>query len=669
MFKQFKEDIQKQWEVMLEGATKLFTTDADKDKLWEIYLSSFPDGTNPIYRERTEHDCSCCRNFIKSLGGVIAIKNNEIVTIWDGNTVYPYSVVSKALSDYVKSCNVNGVYINNTDKHIGVNHNFEEVDGKINEYHHLYVQLSSICRSSNDKSYYDSSVQVLGRGLAEITKDALLTVLELIEQGSLYRGEEWKNIIKEYIKLQDKYNLAKNKNNFIWAMSSTLGQTLVRLRNTSIGTLLINISEDMDLDEAVRKYEAIVAPENYKRPKAIYTKRMIEDAEKKIVELGFANSLGRRHAHIDDISANNVLYINRDASKKVLKGIFEQMKEDAVVNPKKFSRVEEITIDDFINKVAPIATNIEVLLENKFNKNLVSLIAPDDKDAPSMFKWNNPFSWAYAGNLTDSAMKENVKKAGGKVDGVLRFSIQWNDGEVYNKRDFDAHCKTPTGEIYYWNKRGDKTGGELDVDIISPKKGVPAVENITWASMSTMYDGEYKFFVHNFSGSRSAEGFKAEIEFDGEIYSFEYNKPLDGNERVYVADVTLKNGQFTIKTHLDAVSGAISREVWGLKTNSFVPVSMIMYSPNYWDDNKVGNKHYFFMLKDCKNDEEPNGFYNEFMHSDLIPHRKVIEALGSKMYVKYDDNQLSGIGFSSTRNNDLIVRVTGKTERILKVRI
>jgi hypothetical protein len=92
-----------------------------------------------------------------------------------------------------------------------------------------------------------------------------------------------------------------------------------------------------------------------------------------------------------------------------------------------------------------------------------------------------------------------------------------------------------------------------------------------------------------------------------------------------------------------------------------------MLSPNYWDDFKVGNKHYFFMLEGCRNDGGARGFYNEFLRSDLDQHRKVFEIVGSKVRTEEERDQLSGLGFSSTQKNHITVRVTGSITRVLRV--
>lgn len=682
-FIKFKEIMQNHFAEMTKDVKCLFEVEVDKDELWNLYLDSFPAGTNEIYRERREYDCSCCKQFIRNIGNAVVIKNNQIHTIWDlelNDTTY--QPVVDALSAYIKSHAVTNIYVSKFKK-IGTDHNREQLNnGEIVKWDHFYLELPDVlvnrsCRSVGDiQGEFRDTRNVFKRSMDEISEESVLTVLELISQNSLYKGEEWKAVLEQFVTYKQKYDKLETeveKENYAWENSVIAGSVIGRIRNHSIGTLLVNISEGMELDTAVRKYEVIVAPTNYKRPKAIYTKKMLEDAKKTIDELGYMDSLARRFATLDDISVNNILFSNKDAVKRIrgqraAMDVFDEMADEVSIDVKKFSKVDEIGITDFIKNVLPTAKELEVFLENRYTTNMVSLIAPENADSKTMFKWNNGFSWAYTGNITDSIMKENVKAAGGKVDGDLRFSMQWND-EDYNPNDFDAHCKEPNGyHIYYGNKgRLSLSGGVLDVDIINPIRNKAAVENITYANRRDMMDGVYQLFVHCYSNNGGKSGFKAEVEFDGSIYSFVYNRPLKDGEVVQVAEVTLKNGVFSIKELIP--SSVSSKEVWNTHTNGFVPVSVVMYSPNYWDEQDgIGHRHYFFMLKDCINPETPNGFYNEFLKNDLVQHKRVFEALGSKMSVGDVEDQLSGIGFSATKHNDILVKVKGTSERVLRIK-
>ena len=686
-FNQMNEILQNHFNKITKDAVKLFEVEVDKDEMWNLYLDSFEKKYNPIYRQRRVHDCSCCRQFIKSIGNVVVIKDNEMYTVWDVHIQSDeYSPVFKVMSEYIKSKNVTSVFLidekfTSTSKlenhrRVGTPFNFEQLeDGSSKKWEHYSLDLNkSFINSGREttgtvKGSLNSIKSVFKRSLDELTIESVETVLELIYSNTLYKGEEWKQQLEMFLQHKNNYfQLSdKEKELYAWEQSVRAGGVIGKIRNHSIGTLLINISEGMDLDTAVKKYESIVAPHNYKRPKAIFTKKMLEEAQETVTQLGYINSLGRRYATLDDITVNNILFSNRDSAKRMSESdIFGEMSKDIAVNPKQFSRVEEISLEKFVSDVLPHAKELELFLENKHKNNMVSLIAPLNKDSKTMFKWENNFSWAYSGNITDSSMKENVKSAGGSVTGDLRFSIQWND-ICRDSNDLDAHCLEPSGfEIMYSRKVSQYTKGELDVDIITPREGIPSVENITYEDRKHMQDGEYQFFVHYFSG-RPNNGFRAEIEFDGNVYSFESKDNNPSNRIVKVATVALKDGVFTIKEHLE--SSLSVKEVWGIKTQQFVPISVVMNSPNYWNEQiGIGHKHVFFMLKDCINSEMPNGFYNEFLKEDLMKHKRVFEALGSKMRVESVEDQLSGVGFSTTKRSEVILKVKGITERVMKVK-
>lgn len=681
----FKNAIQEHFKEMTKDVTHVFNTNFERELLWNTYLDAFPAGTNEIFRKKREFDCNNCKHMIKRVGGLVTIKDGEVHTIWELDIDDPtFSVVAKAMDEFVKKQPVMDIYLSK-EKNIVCDHNHELIDGKSHTWEHLYLELPDkfVHRGhtsvESEIAPYRDTRNVFKRSLTEISMNAIDCVLELIDSNTLYKGAEWSVPIKELKKLKKEYDKVDDnkKENWLWETSIKIGPVIGKIKKHSIGVLLTDITSGTDFDAAVRRYEQIVAPTNYKRSKPIFTKKMLDDAQKTITELGYLDSLPRRYANLNDITVNNILFCNRNTAKNVsgAMDIFGELAKETKSSAKKFSKVEEVSAEDFINKILPTANELEVYLENKHVNNFVSLIAPVNKDSKSMFKWNNSMSWAYTGNITDSDIKENVKLAGGNVNGCLRFSIQWSGNGSKDNSDLDAHCKEPDKNEIYFAKKVGHLSGSLDVDIIEPlederakrNNGI-AVENIVYTNKSKMKPGTYKFFVNQYS-ARNSQGFKAEIEMDGNLYSFEYYHPVSGY--VHVAEVTLhKDGTFTINPLLDANESSISKDVWNLKTNEFIPVTVTCYSPNYWDEQTgIGHKHLFFMLKDCKNSDSPNGYFNEYLKEELYQkHRKVFEALGYKCKVEDSDEQLSGIGFSMTKRAELVVKVKGATERVMKIK-
>ena len=642
-----------------------------KDTLYVTYQHAFPKGSNDVFRQRPVHDCTCCNQAIRAMGNVVAIIDGQIETIWDVQipTEPVYQQVAFKMANLVRSWELDDQYLHYSNK-IGTDRSPEVIDGETIYWEHFAAELDDkFVMPEDDIAPFLSKRRgirdVFVRGLETINTESIDTVVDLLANGSLYRGEEKESNLTTFRDAVVAYNKIEGElPRKLWAFTQAthLHPAITRMRNTSMGTLLVDIQDGMDLEHAVLKYEKIMAPENYQRTIAVITKVMKEKAEKFVAAEGIEPSLHRRHAKPTDITVNNVLFANRKARSLIAGSVFDGL-ETSNSKPD-FSRVESVSVADFIEKILPKAEALELFVENEHLGKLVSLTAPVYPDSKPILKWDNNFCWSYKGEVTD-AIKEKVKAAGGVVDADLCCRLAW-----WNTDDLDIHMEEPDGtRINFRDRHSRRTGGQLDIDMNAPSsvKTRTPVENIFYKDRSKLTEGVYKLTVNNYQlRERIDPGFEVNIDFVGQVWKFNTDKILADGATVLVA--AFRYGK---KTGIEIIESlpftTKSTTEWGVKTQEWTPVNMVMLSPNHWDDNRAGNKHWFFVLDKCLNPEPARGFYNEFLSEKFSEHRKVFEVLGAKIKAPHSDEQMSGLGFSSTQRSSVMCRVSGAFNRVIKI--
>ncbi|HOV34892.1 MAG TPA: hypothetical protein PLS56_02780 [Candidatus Dojkabacteria bacterium] len=701
--KEFNKLIQEQFLKMC-ATGKLFVVEAPN--LWHTYLSNFPKDQNPIFRDpaSSSHNCNLCHNFVRRYADIVAIDENlEIMTIFDVEADEEYNASAKALATLIRKSPIKNVFfetwkelnslpyakITKKDEtyQLGMASNVkrytkEEAEkygvvkaNEIRTFEHMhlfvpkkFVKITGVSKESAITGYRYAK-NVFQRAMETISVDTLELVKDLINQGSLLDGTTHLYKIEQIIPLKKEYdeiNSPEKRERWCWIASYDL--PFAKFRNELIGVLCAELSEGEEINKACESWNRRVDPRNYMKATAPITKKQIEEAKKFVIENGYEESFNRRLATIEDVKVSEILHSNTADTKEKSVSIFDGVKSTSTRHKRnEFEGVEEVTIEKFMKDILPTLSSIEVYLDNKHENNFVSLTTANNPDSKKIFKWNNNYSWTFNGNLAGkSQIKEAVKAAGGKIVGDLRFSITWNEGGN-DYVDFDAHCQSPHEHIYYASYRGkgnpSPCGGNLDVDMIAPRD--LGVENIVYADKKKMRDGNYVLSVKHFSGD-GKKGFKAEIEMDGETFTYSCDRHTAGFK--HVATVTLKDGKFSIK-HMMPETQIASKEVYGLETKQFHKVNLMCLSPNHWDGNNVGNKHYFFMLDGCRAPNAIRGFHNENLIPELAAHRKVLEVLGATAMIEpKEKKQLCGLGFNATVRDEVLARIQGSHKRVVKIK-
>ena len=563
---EFNKKIQEKFKQISQGG-KLFRVKLTGQQIWDLYLCSFTKEDDPIFRDpvSSTHNCNHCNNFIRRYGNIVSIDENyNIDTMFNIVIDGEYENTAKILSNAIHASEVEQVFFETFEElkslpyescsktskvfQLGVASNpkrytKEEAEkfgvvkpNQLITFHHMYLSL--------DKQYVDmgkSSVEaimgnyrdaknVFQRAMESISLDTLKLVKDLINQGSLLNGTTHLFKIEQIIPLKEEYdNLATSqRNNWCWIKSFKL--PYAKFRNELIGVLCSELSEGEEINKACQSWNKRVDPANYMKAVAPITKKQIQEAKEFVEENDYVESFDRRFANMDDIKVSEILHANTGKAGIKTVSIFDGVKSNSTRHKRaEFDKVEEVGIDKFMKDILPTCTSVEAFLTSNQENNLVSLTTANNPNSKKIFKWDNNYSWTFNGNLAGkSQIKEAVKTAGGNIEGVLRFSQIWNDESLNDGSDLDAWCTQPNSEQIGYSTpfRKDRhycfssCGGQLDLDNTDPN-GKIAVENIYFKTVKGMKEGDYKFYVNQFS-ARNSKGFKAEIEFNGEIYTYEY---------------------------------------------------------------------------------------------------------------------------------------------------
>jgi hypothetical protein len=201
-------DMQKHIKSMTDD--ELFYTSANN--LWDVYLESFA----PEHRQY--YNCSACRKFIKQFGGVVSIRDNKKVSIWDFNTT---EKCAKALSARVHECSICGLFTTKS-----------RFIGKPNHLHVVlpekYVGLVS------DRHTYAYQFWGLLEGIEISTIKNMLNMIEI------NKGKN-KSLLISLLFHKKAYDLCKNKDLYAWEHKDP---DISRIINTKIKDYLFFLQEN-----------------------------------------------------------------------------------------------------------------------------------------------------------------------------------------------------------------------------------------------------------------------------------------------------------------------------------------------------------------------------------------------------------------------------------------
>lgn len=207
---------------------QLYVVNISGKDLWDLYLNSFKE--LKVFRdpESNEHNCTCCRHWFYRYAPIVAIKDNEIISLFDIEVDEEYAPSFEAVRNAIHNSTITNLftedstfctkdgefYIFGTPKNIKI-YSEEEANkfGVVKpniaytfEHYFLRCPKKYINRQINGKK---DDFTVTKRALEEFPIDLYDLVIEFIDQNSIINSTQYVEMLRSMKKLKQEYNQQK----------------------------------------------------------------------------------------------------------------------------------------------------------------------------------------------------------------------------------------------------------------------------------------------------------------------------------------------------------------------------------------------------------------------------------------------------------------------------
>lgn len=356
-----------------EAAGKpFFRTDADPAKLWEIYLSGFPDAYAKQYAT-----CLADEQFIRNYGGLVTLEDGATKPLlWSPVETYTGNSV-QALRYYVEKAKITGVFIP-----------FTVTLGRpvVNDiWRNMHVSLSKAVLSEAGASAEEGRIKaeraLVMQTLAEFQQSHFATFRALLATGAFTAPERFIPIADWWLGLYQ-----NRTHNNIWNAVANVAPAWTHVKNSTMGACLYMLMEGKPAEEVKAFYNHAMDPQRHQRPVAPPTLGNIQVAEKKVADMGIEPSLLRRHALLDEIPEWR--WKPKVMTPAIGGGVFDHLKAPKNVPSSLLLNAGVITLEKFLNTVLPAADAIHVV--RQYQMQLGAIVTAVDPNAPPILQWDRP---------------------------------------------------------------------------------------------------------------------------------------------------------------------------------------------------------------------------------------------------------------------------------------